>query len=72
MIYTHADCKIGCDDGIVYTRRFGISYPIQCVYCLELTVQERFPDRFPALGDVQQYTRGELTAMLEDGNGKIA
>ena len=66
MTIVYKNCKIGCDNGIVYTNRFGMMYPIQCVYCLELAVQEKYPDRFTGMGDIQQYTRKELTEMLEE------
>ena len=62
MPIVYKNCKAGCDKGIVYTRRFGMMYPIQCVYCLELAVQEKFPE----LKEVQRFTREELTNMLED------
>lgn len=61
MIYNN--CKAGCDAGVTYTRRFGMMYPIQCIYCLEMEVQKRFPD----IEEVQRFTRDELTAMLEGG-----
>lgn len=63
MSIIYKSCKAGCDHGVVYTRRFGMMYPVQCVYCLEMAVQEKFP----ALDEVQCFTREELTDILENG-----
>jgi len=67
MAIVYKSCKAGCDNGIVYTRRFGMMYPVQCIYCLEMAVQEKYPNKFTGLGDVQRYTREELTEILETG-----
>jgi len=69
MTIIYKQCKIGCDHGVVYTNRFGMQYPVQCVYCLEMAVQEKYPDIFTGLADVQKFTREELFDMLENGTG---
>lgn len=61
MTIIYKNCKAGCDNGLVYTNRFRMMYPIQCVYCLQLAVLEKFPE----LEEVQRFTREELTDMLE-------
>ena len=59
--FKYYGCVTGCDNGRDYKLVNGEIVPVQCIYCLEVAVQDRHPH---ITQPITQYTREELEDIL--------